>query len=148
MKKTLALLLALPLVAAAPAGFVYWSAAGLKSIEQGLAGKKTGIQQLENFGNHSTMMVHREVSGEVELHQKMVDVMMIENGSATLAVGGEVVNGRTTAPGEIRGASINGGIKQKVAVGDIIHIPANTPHQVLLDPGKQISYFVVKVAAK
>jgi len=30
-------------------------------------------------------------------------------GTATLVTGGEVVNGRTVAPGEVRGASVRGG---------------------------------------
>lgn len=148
MKKLLIPLLALPLLAAAPAGFVYWSSSHLSEMAQKLNGQKTGLEKLDNFGTHSAMLVHREGSGEAELHQKQVDVMVVQKGSATLVVGGEMVNGRSTGPGEIRGPSIRGGIQQKIAPGDIVHVPANTPHQVQLAPGHQITYFIIKIDAK
>ena len=33
----------------------------------------------------------------------------------------------------------------KLAAGDAVHIPANTPHQLLVENGKQFTYFVIKV---
>jgi mannose-6-phosphate isomerase-like protein (cupin superfamily) len=71
--------------------------------------------------------------------------MVVETGEASLTVGGSVVDGKTTAPNEIRGPSISGGTETKIGSGDIVTIPAKTPHQMKLDPGKQITYFVVKV---
>jgi mannose-6-phosphate isomerase-like protein (cupin superfamily) len=56
-----------------------------------------------------------------------------------------VVDGKTTAPNEIRGASISGGTEIKLSAGDIVTIPAKTPHQMKVDPGKQVTYFVAKV---
>ena len=51
----------------------------------------------------------------------------------------------TCAPGEMRSASIKGGTEKKVAAGDVVTIPVKVPHQMKLDTGKQITYFVVKV---
>ncbi|MGH9667686.1 MAG: AraC family ligand binding domain-containing protein, partial [Bryobacteraceae bacterium] len=69
----------------------------------------------------------------------------VESGEATLVVGGEVVDPKTEGPGEIRGPSIRNGTKFHLSAGDVIHIPPKTPHQFFLAPGKQITYFVVKV---
>ena len=55
---------------------------------------------------------------------------------------------RTTAPHEIRGPSIRGGDKLALAAGDVVHIPIKTAHQMLLESGKQITYFVVKIDAR
>ena len=55
------------------------------------------------------------------------------------------VDGKTTAPGETRGPAIKGGTEVKLGPGDILHIPAKVPHQMKLDPGKQVTYFVTKV---
>jgi uncharacterized RmlC-like cupin family protein len=33
----------------------------------------------------------------------------------------------------------------KLGVGDVVHIPVKVPHQLLVEPGKQFTYFVVKV---
>jgi quercetin dioxygenase-like cupin family protein len=35
-----------------------------------------------------------------------------------------------------------------LSTGDIVHIPAGTPHQLLLDKGKPFTYFVVKVTGQ
>ena len=102
-------------------------------------------EQLGNFGKHSLMAAHRQGSGESEVHETVADIFIVQTGEATLVVGGKVVGGKTTAPGEIRGTAIQGGEKRKLGPGDIAHIPANTPHQVLLDSGKQFTYLIVKV---
>ena len=69
-------------------------------------------------------------------------------GTATLVTGGTIASPATTAPGEIRGASIEQGIRKKLQEGDIAHIPPGVPHQLVLDAGGTFTYFVVKIPAK
>jgi quercetin dioxygenase-like cupin family protein len=38
-------------------------------------------------------------------------------------------------------------VTQTVSVGDIIHVPAGTPHQLLIAKGVLFSAFVVKIRA-
>lgn len=90
----------------------------------------------------------RDASGIAELHEKVDDIFVIESGEGTLVTGGTITGRHTTAPGEVRGATIEGGTKHKVTAGDFVHIPANTPHQMVLEAGKQITYAVVKVDAR
>jgi mannose-6-phosphate isomerase-like protein (cupin superfamily) len=71
--------------------------------------------------------------------------MVISKGQVTMVYGGTVVDGKTTAPGETRGPAIKGGTEVKLGPGDILHIPARVPHQMKLDPGAQVTYFVTKV---
>jgi mannose-6-phosphate isomerase-like protein (cupin superfamily) len=138
--------------AADPAGVVVWKSAELKGYEQKLAPKidahKVATTNLGTFGNHLAMIAHREGTGEAELHERQADFFVVESGEATLVVGGKIVNGRSTGPGEVRGASISGGAKHAIAPGDVVHIPANTPHQLLLDSGKQFTYLTIKVDVK
>jgi mannose-6-phosphate isomerase-like protein (cupin superfamily) len=152
MFKQLVMLFPLIALAADPAGFVVWKSAELKGMEKKLAPKmdaqKVATQQLAKYDNHLTMIAHREASGQAELHVKVADVFVIESGEGTVVVGGTIPDGKTTAPGEVRGANVVGGTKHPVAAGDVVHIPANTPHQTLVDAGKQITYFVVKVDTK
>jgi mannose-6-phosphate isomerase-like protein (cupin superfamily) len=144
------LALAQALVAAGPEGFAVWRPSDIKALEQNqlknMDANKLSSQKLGDYGNHSATVFHREANGEAEVHEKMVDVFVVETGEATLVVGGKVVGGRTTGPGEIRGKSIEGGVNNRIAPGDIVHIPANTPHQVLTDGSKPFTYFVLKVA--
>jgi mannose-6-phosphate isomerase-like protein (cupin superfamily) len=132
------LLAIVPLMAADPPGFVIWPK-GVPPAD--LKGKL-------DFGNHALSISHRDKNGVVEVHEKLVDVLVVQSGEATLVVGGEVIGSRTTGPGEIQGDTIRGGVSKNVSTGDIIHIPAGVPHQFFVDPGKQITYFVLKVAAQ
>jgi mannose-6-phosphate isomerase-like protein (cupin superfamily) len=150
MRKLLPLLILIPIFAAGPAGVTVWKAGDFKTKEKELAGKmsdkKVASETLESYGNHLTMLAHREGDGEVEVHDKMADILVIQSGEATLIVGGTVVGGHTTAPGETRGTSITGGEKKMLAAGDAVHIPAKVPHQMMV--AKKVTYFVVKVEEK
>jgi mannose-6-phosphate isomerase-like protein (cupin superfamily) len=147
--RLLAVLLALPLIAAEPAGYKYWSAAELKGFDKTLAPKidahKIATERLSDFGNHYTMVAHREGSGEAEFHEHEADLFVVTSGSGTLIVGGAMPNAKTTAPGEMRAPSVDGGTRQKLSAGDVVHIPAKTPHQLVLDSGAKMTYFVMKV---
>ncbi len=145
------LLLALPAIGAEPAGYKYWSAAELESYSKSLAPKldehKIAVaDRIIDHGNYFAAMVHREGgNGVAEMHDAWADLYVVESGTGTLVVGGTIPGGKTTAPGEIRGPSIEGGMRQKLSPGDIVHIAAKTPHNVLVDPGAQITYFIFKV---
>jgi mannose-6-phosphate isomerase-like protein (cupin superfamily) len=151
--KLMGLLLVLPLLTlhvtgAEPAGYKYWSAAELKSMSKPLSNKndaKTSLENLAGFGaTDRAVMVHRDGSGVAEQHETEADLMVIVSGRGELIVGGAMRDGKSTAEGELRGPSIDGGVHQKLSPGDILHIPPKVPHQVLVD-GAQITYFVLKV---
>jgi len=141
-----------PLRAADPPGVVHLSNDTLKAFQKSLAPKidahKVATERLGNFGNHSLMVVHREGDGEAEVHETQADIFIIQTGEATVAVGGSVLEGKTTAPGEIRGRAIQGGERKNLSAGDMVHIPANVPHQVLVAKGKHLTYVIVKIDSK
>lgn len=149
MLKALFLLLPLATMAADPAGFAVWRSSELKGMEKKLAAKvdaqKISGEGLAKYDNHSLSLSHREGSGIAELHKTVADIFVIQSGGATIVVGGTIPNANDTAPGEVRGPKVQGGSRHVVAAGDVVHIPANTPHQMLLDAGTQVTYFVVKV---
>jgi mannose-6-phosphate isomerase-like protein (cupin superfamily) len=72
-------------------------------------------------------------------------VFFVQSGSATLIAGGTVLNAETTAPHEKRNGTIQGGTRQKLSAGDVVRIPANMPHQLVLDGAKEFTYFVIKI---
>jgi mannose-6-phosphate isomerase-like protein (cupin superfamily) len=136
-------------MAAETPGVVIWKAADLKGYAQKLAPKmnekKVATEQLSRFGNHLTMIAHREGDGDAEVHEVQADFFFVQTGAATLVLGGEVVDPKTTATHEVRGPSIKGGEKHAIAAGDVVHIPARVPHQLLVAAGKEFTYFVIKV---
>jgi mannose-6-phosphate isomerase-like protein (cupin superfamily) len=127
-----------------------YSAQQLKNMAQTLAHKqgRFASQELARYSNHYTMLAIRESTGSAELHEHEADVFVIESGQATLVTGGKIVNPHTQKPGEIRGTSIEGGERHPIATGDIVHIPAGTPHQLLVDTAQPFVYFVVKVTGQ
>ena len=149
------------LLACAVAGFLFaadkadpkqWTSSELKGIGKTIAGKldgkHVGGQPLAEYGNHRASMSYRDADGEGELHVNVADLFVVQSGEATVVVGGEVVNPKTTAPGEVRGESVKGGERHMLKAGDVLYIPKNTPHQSLVAKGKTFTYFVMKVDAK
>ena len=130
-------------------GFAHWSAAQLRGYAKKLAPKinagKLASEQLGKYANHSISIAHRQGSGESEVHETQADFFIVQSGEATLVLGGEMVEGKTTTPGEVRGSSIKGGERRKLTAGDVVHISAKVPHQLLLASGKEFNYTVVKV---
>jgi mannose-6-phosphate isomerase-like protein (cupin superfamily) len=129
--------------------FALWKSADLKGIAQALAPRvQNGIfsEPLANMGNYTFARVLRTANGTAEVHESMADVFLIESGEPTLTVGGTVVDGKSTQPHEIRGASITGGTDHRLGPGDLLTIPAKMPHQMKVEPGKQVTYIAIKFA--
>ena len=88
----------------------------------------------------------REAPGEVEYHERTVDVMHVVQGTATVVTGGEMVGVREVGDGELRAAGIEGGTAHELGEGDVLAIPSATPHQ-FTEVSDPFLYFVVKVEA-
>ncbi len=128
----------------------HWSTAQLleraKHLQE-LAAKGDGSasETLEKYPHHYTMLAFRQSSGGGELHQNFADIFFILDGHATVVTGGALVEEKQTGPGEARGKSVDGGTRQDVKAGDIVHIPAGMPHQTIVAQGDTVTYFVIKV---
>jgi mannose-6-phosphate isomerase-like protein (cupin superfamily) len=131
------------------AGVHVWKASEIaargKALGQKIDAQKVASEVIATEGNRKFMVAHREGSGLAEWHEKEADVMVIASGEVTMVYGGTVVDGKTTGPGEIRGPSIKGGTEVRLSAGDVLHIPAKVAHQMKLDAGAQVTYFVTKV---
>ena len=142
------LLLATTIFAADPEGFAMYKASEIKARAAAtkIDENKAGLDRVASWGNHSLLIVRREGDGAVETHETQVDIITVISGEGTLVVGGTMVDGKTTTSNEIRGKSINGGVRKPMAAGDVFHIPAKIPHQMLVH--KSLVIQVVKVDTK
>jgi len=142
------MLVAVVLVAADPEGYAQYSSSDLKARVDAAKpdDHKVRLDRVANWGNHALLAIRRDGDGEAEIHETQVDVIFVKSGEGTLILGGTMVEPRTSAPGEIRAKSIKGGVSKKMAAGDVIHIPAKIPHQMLVP--KTLSFEVVKVETK
>ncbi len=149
MKKTLLIFIsAFIAFPAVPASYEHWTAEQFRAHEKALySAMKDGLasETLGSWGNHLLLKTRREASsGRAELHEKQSDLIIVQSGHATIIIGGKILNGQTTAPNEIRGTSIEGGERQVLKAGDIVHVPIRTPHQVV-DTSQAFDYIVRKV---
>ena len=144
-----AVALAIVVAQSQPGTVRVWKSADIDSKGAALAKKldaqKVASEVIATDGNRKFMVAHREGSGLAEIHDTEADIMVISKGQVTMVYGGAIVDGKTTAPGETRGPAIKGGTEVKLGPGDVLHIPAKVPHQMKLDPGSQVTYFVTKV---
>jgi mannose-6-phosphate isomerase-like protein (cupin superfamily) len=105
-------------------------------------------ETLEKYPHHYTMLAFRSRNGGGELHENYADVFFIVDGRATVLTGGDLADRKSGGPGELRGSAVNGGSRQDLKAGDVVHIPAGMPHQMLVPEGSTVTYFVVKVEEK
>ncbi len=135
-----------------PPGFALFKASDLKAAEQQIVQKlgaqKSALQELGDFGTHRIMVSHVEATGPAEVHENLTDIFIIQSGAASLTVGGRLVGAKSTGPGELRGTSLEGGVTRTLGVGDVVNIPAGTPHHTQVGPGQKITYLVIKIKAK
>jgi len=91
-------------------------------------------------------MVHasrREKPGMAEVHTQDADIVYVLDGTATVVTGGTTLEPKTVAPDEIRGSAISGGEERKLAKGDVLIVPAGTPHW-FKEVSNPFLYYVVK----
>jgi mannose-6-phosphate isomerase-like protein (cupin superfamily) len=150
MKTNLCLFaLAVTAIAALPVSYSHWTQAQLDERAKSLPAKmnkvKVGTEGLGGWGNHSMSLVHREGSGEAELHETQSDILFIRSGDAAIVIGGTMPGSHRTTAHELRAPKIEGGEKQALHPGDVLHIAPKTPHQMILEPGQKLDYYAVKV---
>ena len=90
----------------------------------------------------------RSGPGEVEVHGIDTDIFYVVEGTATVVLGGETIDPKTTAPNEIRGSSIKDGETKTLNKGDMIVIPKTVPHWFKEVPQAPFVYIVIKSTSK
>ena len=93
----------------------------------------------------SAFVAFRNGSGEAELHENSADLILVRSGEGAVLVGGKMIEGKSTVPGEMRGKSVEGAMRYPITAGDTLYIPANTVHQFWMEPGQSFTAMVVKI---
>jgi mannose-6-phosphate isomerase-like protein (cupin superfamily) len=138
----------------------YISAAAIQANLNGAPDAATNPSpnvRVVNAGGYNVAVgvLHRPQTppGGVAVHFKVTEVYHVTDGAATLVTGGNVVNAKMRpadalsvrledGPGE-SGTSIEGGVSQRIKAGDVVIIPAGTPHWFSNIEGS-ITYVVVR----
>jgi mannose-6-phosphate isomerase-like protein (cupin superfamily) len=104
--------------------------------------------KLETYPNHYTMLAVRTRTGGAEVHTRYADFFFVLEGHGRLLTGGTLTNATAATSEEPRGTAVTGGTEQEVKAGDVVHIPAGVPHQLVLPEGQEFAYYVIKVQEK
>jgi mannose-6-phosphate isomerase-like protein (cupin superfamily) len=120
-------------------------AAQLATLAQASKASGSNGATLGDYTSHAIKLSVRTANGGAEIHAHYDDIFVVTEGKATLITGGTVTNAQSGNDGETKGSSIQGGKSQTITKSDVVHIPAGTPHQLIIAPGDLFSTIVVKV---
>jgi len=151
-KLPLLLLLLRVSFAAEQSRFAMWTAAAIQQredvLKKSVAPDHSSRETLADYGDHRLRLLYRDADGFPELHDKIVDVVMIHSGEGELMIGGAMSGKKGSAEtGEYMGTSLTGGQLYPLKAGDILHIPAGIPHSFHVVAGKHITYVLLKFAS-
>jgi mannose-6-phosphate isomerase-like protein (cupin superfamily) len=94
------------------------------------------------------VLAQRREAGPVEYHDHTNHVFVMVEGEATLVVGGTMVDPKRTASDQMRAPSLEGGTAYHLSKGDVITIPAKTPHWFKEVPTKTVAYYAVNIESE
>jgi mannose-6-phosphate isomerase-like protein (cupin superfamily) len=135
--------------AADPTAPIHWNAAKTKDLDQSAKSKLNpagglGTSRLMD----SAFILYREGNSQAEIHTEQADFIFFREGEGAMLIGGKVINGKPSGPGEIRGDSIEGSTTYPVKAGDSIYVPKGSPHQFRLAAGQHFTATIVKITPK
>ncbi len=105
----------------------------------------TGAALLENE-HYRVIASRRDKTGDAEVHARETDVFYVVSGQAEFVTGGRMLSPYAISADETRATGIVDGKQQTVSAGDVIVVPANTPHWFKSVSGPFL-YFTVKPIA-
>ena len=94
---------------------------------------------------YRAQLEYRPATAPAAVHEKDAELMVVLQGAGNIVTGGKLVGEKRTNAANLSGASIAEGHSQAVTVGDMLIVPANTPHQVIPTGGAPIVLMTMHV---
>jgi mannose-6-phosphate isomerase-like protein (cupin superfamily) len=91
------------------------------------------------------VLANRRGTGQVEYHEHTNHIFIMVEGEATFITGGTMVGAKRTNADQMVATSIEGGETHHLTKGDVITIPAKTPHWWKEIPTKTVAYYAVNI---
>lgn len=85
-------------------------------------------QPILQLAPYSVNLEYRVAVANAAVHQTEAELFYVIDGSATMVTGGKLVDEKRTNAENLSGTGIDGGTSRKVAKGDFVMVPENTPH--------------------
>lgn len=94
------------------------------------------------------ILANRRKAGDVEYHQHTNHVFIMLQGEATFVTGGTMVGVKQTGSDQKVAKSIEGGEIHHLSKGDVITIPAKTPHWWKEVSSDTVAYYAVNIESR
>jgi mannose-6-phosphate isomerase-like protein (cupin superfamily) len=94
---------------------------------------------------YRAQLEYRPGTSPAAVHEKDAELMVVLEGTGNIVTGGKLVNEKRNNANNLGGSSIDGGVTQAVVKGDMLIVPANTPHQVIPTGGAPIVLMTLHV---
>jgi mannose-6-phosphate isomerase-like protein (cupin superfamily) len=94
---------------------------------------------------YRAQLEYRPGTAPAALHEKDAELFVVLQGTGNIVTGGKLVDEKRVNANNLSGPSIAGGNSQSVAAGDMLIVPANTPHQVIPTGGAPIVVMTMHV---
>jgi mannose-6-phosphate isomerase-like protein (cupin superfamily) len=94
---------------------------------------------------YKAQLEYRPGTSPAAFHEKDAELMVVLDGTGNIVTDGKLVDEKRVNANNLSGSSITGGVTHAVVKGDMIIIPANTPHQVIPTGGAPIVIMTMHV---
>jgi mannose-6-phosphate isomerase-like protein (cupin superfamily) len=94
---------------------------------------------------YRAQLEYRPGTSPAAVHEKDAELMVVLEGTGDIVTGGKLVDEKRTNANNLSGPSIAGGNSQAVVKGDMLIVPANTPHQLIPTGGAPIVLMTMHV---
>ena len=105
----------------------------------------TTAEPILQLAPYKAQLEYRPIGGPAALHEKDAELMVVLQGAGNIVTGGRMVDGKRVNASNWTAPSIEGGTSHLVVKGDMILIPANSPHQVTPSGGAPIVLMTMHV---
>ena len=102
-------------------------------------------QPILSMAPYRAQLEYRPGTAPASLHEKDAELMVVLQGTGNVVTGGKLVDEKRNNANNLGGTSITGGNSQAVVVGDMLIVPANTPHQVIPTGGAPVVLMTMHV---
>ena len=103
-------------------------AALVAKAESERKGSEVVRETILRLAPYSANLEHRTAVADASVHERDAEIFYVIDGSATMVMGGKLVNEKRANGPNLNGSAIEGGTSRTIGKGDFILVPENTPH--------------------
>jgi len=86
------------------------------------------VERILQLPPYNANLEYRASIGPASIHEKEAEIFYVIDGGGTMVTGGKLQNEKRTNAENLSGSGIEGGTPRKLAKGDFLVVPENTPH--------------------